>query len=863
MQKYIIEFVSSNGRKGMKQFVDYDECMSTYRKMVDAIPEEYREVNLVMPTEGGEDVWEFNEALNEEDEDAKEYYSNLNTYGEELDNLFTKNGLEDIVVTGDIYDEDELFFVFRKDEDKIQKAIKLIKKYFKSINMPFAYDRDRESDDQSRIIILVNADGYDKEFLRDFDYVNLFNAKTNTKKEESLKEATTNFTPTKYDINEILEEIGAFCGYDEDTDSYFVTYNNYGNVKECDSKEDMFNTISWLLEDTFYSRLFDYEWEGVPKEYSSYDEEKDENKTVEQIINELKDIESVQPILNLGYYSLHPEELSGKVSTYSDGEEVDESLKEELTPFEITRNDIVKYLKENGINDYMNGKDAYYIFSRPGCVVIEATAPYYKQIYELLNSKYELDPTWGGRNYFSEEPIGGRIAVKFINKQVNESKQLKEMYPDDEVDVRIRELGMSLQDACKDYLYSDACTVDDFLELEEAYLTLKERKELLIPKFLNDFISDEERLMKKRGTLEEANDDLATKATKMLSEKKYQINLAWKNGKTWETEPMTLKEIEDSVGMKVTEKDFVDSMASEIQSRKDAKNLTKAEIVKLYDYIDGQWKGKDVLWSLNDKIDESKKKEEEKKDNIEIFDESLEEAKDDSTLSIKVGNISDIANLNTKKQRLTALQRVVNKYVKKEKKNIKDYKIHSANWTTDEIVLKDVVYNESLIKEDVNLKDVENDLGYDFDKLVKKNNSVADVYEDNGKLVINTSWRTTPRQVEKDRVDLIKFLDNKVGKDNYNLKYVRRDSRDNGKEFSAVLELTLKDGVKENLIKEDKETFKSLQKKLSDTKTLDELEKAWDVVTSSIANLTDKEADDLQSFYAFCRERRQIDKKKK
>ena len=104
--------------------------------------------------------------------------------------------------------------------------------------------------------------------------------------------------------------------------------------------------------------------------------------------------------------------------------------------------------------------------------------------------------------------------------------------------------------------------------------------------------------------LQEA-DDLQTKATKMMSEKKYYIDLAWKNGKTWKTDPMTLDEIGDSVDAKVTEKQFVDMMSDNIKGRKDAKNLTKAEIVKVYDYMDGQWQGKDVLWSINDTKNES------------------------------------------------------------------------------------------------------------------------------------------------------------------------------------------------------------------------------------------------------------------
>ena len=108
-----------------------------------------------------------------------------------------------------------------------------------------------------------------------------------------------------------------------------------------------------------------------------------------------------------------------------------------------------------------------------------------------------------------------------------------------------------------------------------------------------------------RENLEEA-DDLQTKAIKMMSVKKYYIDMAWKNGKTWKTEPMTLDEIAKSVDEdKIEEKQFVDMMSYNIKGRKDAKNLTKAEIVKVYDYMNGQWQGKDVLWSINDTKNES------------------------------------------------------------------------------------------------------------------------------------------------------------------------------------------------------------------------------------------------------------------
>ena len=89
----------------------------------------------------------------------------------------------------------------------------------------------------------------------------------------------------------------------------------------------------------------------------------------------------------------------------------------------------------------------------------------------------------------------------------------------------------------------------------------------------------------------------------------------------------------------------------------------------------------------NESLDKNRKK---KKANIEIFDKDIKEAKDNSTLSIKVGNISNIANLNTKEKRLNAIEKLVKKYIKEQKKNIKEYKIYSANYDTDEIILKNL-----------------------------------------------------------------------------------------------------------------------------------------------------------------------------
>ena len=91
---------------------------------------------------------------------------------------------------------------------------------------------------------------------------------------------------------------------------------------------------------------------------------------------------------------------------------------------------------------------------------------------------------------------------------------------------------------------------------------------------------------------------------------------------------------------------------------------------------------------------------------LDLIEKSIDESKeldkakekDKSSISIKVNNISDIANLKTKEQRIKALERIVEKYIKEQKKNIKDFKIYSANYDTDEIVLKSVV-TESLKEE--------------------------------------------------------------------------------------------------------------------------------------------------------------------
>lgn len=99
------------------------------------------------------------------------------------------------------------------------------------------------------------------------------------------------------------------------------------------------------------------------------------------------------------------------------------------------------------------------------------------------------------------------------------------------------------------------------------------------------------------------------------------------------------------------------------------------------------------------------------------------------------------------------------------------------------------------------IEDVAKELEFDFDKLAKRCPYIADSYVDGNKIIINTNWRTTPRKVESDRVDLISWLNKKLGKDTYTLKYISRESRDNGNEFSAKLELTLKD---KKPVKEDK-----------------------------------------------------------
>ena len=67
------------------------------------------------------------------------------------------------------------------------------------------------------------------------------------------------------------------------------------------------------------------------------------------------------------------------------------------------------------------------------------------------------------------------------------------------------------------------------------------------------------------------------------------------------------------------------------------------------------------------------------------------------------------------------------------------------------------------------------------------------------KILIDSYWRTTSRQTEKDRMDLMRYLNAKVGKDNYDLRYEKLQWRDNNKECSIRFSLKLKDSITDSI----------------------------------------------------------------
>lgn len=91
---------------------------------------------------------------------------------------------------------------------------------------------------------------------------------------------------------------------------------------------------------------------------------------------------------------------------------------------------------------------------------------------------------------------------------------------------------------------------------------------------------------------------------------------------------------------------------------------------------------------------------------------------------------------------------------------------------------------DSLIKDSISLKELENEL----DKLP----CIAFCYIQGDKIIIDSSWKTTSRQTEKDRIDLMKFLNEKIGKENYDLTYEKLQWRDNSTQCSIRFTLRLK-----------------------------------------------------------------------
>lgn len=219
-----------------------------------------------------------------------------------------------------------------------------------------------------------------------------------------------------------------------------------------------------------------------------------------------------------------------------------------------------------------------------------------------------------------QDKVAKKLDKKEINESLKESDE-KEVEKLDTFDDQMDFLAKDEQEAIDGYkkVINKVRNAKVKSQLKKIETEEKAHKDYLNKVKKNKDLEYTEPLIERKGNkcckgkckktnenLKEA-DNLQTRATKMLSVKKYQIDMAWKNGKTWKTDPMTLDEISKSVGAKVTEKQFVDMMSDNIKGRKDAKNLTKAEIVKLYDYIDGKWKGKDVLWSIKGKTNENLK----------------------------------------------------------------------------------------------------------------------------------------------------------------------------------------------------------------------------------------------------------------
>ena len=115
----------------------------------------------------------------------------LDDYLSDLEKLFKDkqivnySKLIDYVEQADIYDEDEIFLTTNEIDKTTQLTIlNMLKQYFSEKNIPIAISVE-DYNDGKRFIILVNANKYDDNFLRDFEYKGDW---YNTKKEENLKE---------------------------------------------------------------------------------------------------------------------------------------------------------------------------------------------------------------------------------------------------------------------------------------------------------------------------------------------------------------------------------------------------------------------------------------------------------------------------------------------------------------------------------------------------------------------------------------------------------------------------------------------------------------------------------------------------
>ena len=99
------------------------------------------------------------------------------------------------------------------------------------------------------------------------------------------------------------------------------------------------------------------------------------------------------------------------------------------------------------------------------------------------------------------------------------------------------------------------------------------------------------------------------------------------------------------------------------------------------------------------------------------------------------------------------------------------------------------------VKDGISLKELENDL----DDL----SCVAFCYTQGDKIIIDSSWKSTQRQTEKDRMELMQYLNKKVGKENYDLRYEKLQWRDNNSQCSIRFTLTLKNQAKDSEIEDE------------------------------------------------------------